>query len=548
MRRGAHLEGVEEEPELGARVLVGDAHRLEDAGLHLRIVEPDRAAADLDAVQHEVVAPAVDAPGIGLEVRQVLVARPGEGVVRGGPDARLLVELEERRVDHPQEAPGAARAVLGDEAVLLGEVDAQVRHHRLHGGGLAELEQDEVVRLRPHGGVDGGAQLGGDGLRERRLGPLAALAHLGAGKALRAHPLHVLLELVDLGPREGQRGRHAHRLHDAAGLDHVLQHRHPAPAVLLHERGQVGVRHVEAEVGLVVAVLLHRLVERHALEGARDVHPEHLLPQLDDESLHHLEDVVLLDEAHLDVDLGELGLAVEAQVLVAEAAHDLEVPVEAGDHVELLEELRALGERVELARVEPRGDEEVPRAPRRVLHHEGRLELEEALLGEVVPGEVVHPGPRHERLLQRGPAQVEVAVLEPLLLTRVDLVVDLERGGLGAVEDLEVGGVDLDLAGAELRVHVRPSRDDLAADAHAVLEAELAGQLVHLRPDVLLEDDLGEPFTVAQIDEDRPAVVAPVGYPAEEDDVLTELFLGEFTAGVRALELRDEAGQSSLRG
>ena len=39
-----------------------------------------------------------------------------------------------------------------------------------------------------------------------------------------------------------------------------------------------------------------------------------------------------------------------AEVLVAEALHDLEVAVEARHHEELLEELRALGERVELAR------------------------------------------------------------------------------------------------------------------------------------------------------------------------------------------------------
>ena len=62
------------------------------------------------------------------------------------------------------------------------------------------------------------------------------------------------------------------------------------------------------------------------------------------------EDVVLVDERHLDVDLRELGLAIEAQVLVAEALDDLEVAVEARHHEELLEELRALGERVELAR------------------------------------------------------------------------------------------------------------------------------------------------------------------------------------------------------
>ena len=67
-------------------------------------------------------------------------------------------------------------------------------------------------------------------------------------------------------------------------------------------------------------------------------------------------------ERHLDVDLRELGLAVGAQVLVAEAPHDLEVAVEARDHQELLVELRRLRQRVELARVDAAGHEVVARA------------------------------------------------------------------------------------------------------------------------------------------------------------------------------------------
>ena len=54
-----------------------------------------------------------------------------------------------------------------------------------------------------------------------------------------------------------------------------------------------------------------------------------------------------LDEGGLDVDLGELRLAVGAQVLVAEAAGDLEVFLEAGDHQELLVLLRRLRQGVE---------------------------------------------------------------------------------------------------------------------------------------------------------------------------------------------------------
>ena len=62
------------------------------------------------------------------------------------------------------------------------------------------------------------------------------------------------------------------------------------------------------------------------------------------------DDVLAVDEAHLDVELRELGLAVGARVFVAEAADDLHVLVAPADHQELLEELRRLRQRVEAAR------------------------------------------------------------------------------------------------------------------------------------------------------------------------------------------------------
>ena len=74
------------------------------------------------------------------------------------------------------------------------------------------------------------------------------------------------------------------------------------------------------------------------------------MPALGEHFLEHrlgdLDDVVLLDEGHLEVELGELGLAVGAQVLVAEAAGDLVVALEAAHHQQLLVELRRLRQRV----------------------------------------------------------------------------------------------------------------------------------------------------------------------------------------------------------
>ncbi len=103
-----------------------------------------------------------------------------------------------------------------------------------------------------------------------------------------------------------------------------------------------------------------------------------LAADLDDHRLDEVHDPLLGDEAHLQVELGELRLAVAAQVLVAEAAGDLEVAVHAGDHQQLLELLRALRQGVDGAGLKPARDDEVARALGRGLEQDRRLDLDEA--------------------------------------------------------------------------------------------------------------------------------------------------------------------------
>ncbi len=54
-------------------------------------------------------------------------------------------------------------------------------------------------------------------------------------------------------------------------------------------------------------------------------------------ALDHIEHIRFLDERHFEVELRELRLAVGAEVLIAEAARNLEIAVVAGDHQQLLE-------------------------------------------------------------------------------------------------------------------------------------------------------------------------------------------------------------------
>ena len=103
-----------------------------------------------------------------------------------------------------------------------------------------------------------------------------------------------------------------------------------------------------------------------------------LAPQPADHGLADRDDVVLVDERHLDVELGELRLPVGPEVLVAEAAHDLVVALHAGDHQQLLEQLRRLRQRVPVAGLQPHRHQEVARALGRRAGEVGRLDLEEA--------------------------------------------------------------------------------------------------------------------------------------------------------------------------
>jgi len=136
--------------------------------------------------------------------------------------------------------------------------------------------------------------------------------------------------------------------------------------------------HPEAQVGTVDAVAVHRLLPGHPREGRADA-PARQRGRAVEDLLDHRDHVARVDERHLEVDLRELGLAVGAQVLVAEAARDLVVALDPADHQQLLEELRALRQRVELSGVDPRRDEVVARPLGRRLGQDRGLDLPEPL-------------------------------------------------------------------------------------------------------------------------------------------------------------------------
>ena len=109
--------------------------------------------------------------------------------------------------------------------------------------------------------------------------------------------------------------------------------------------------HLEACVGLVTAVILHGIVPCDAGECFVDFHAAYCLEEVLCHTLEQRDYILLLYKAHFAVNLCELGLTVGAKVLVAETFYNLEVTVEARYHKQLLEELRALRQCIELSGV-----------------------------------------------------------------------------------------------------------------------------------------------------------------------------------------------------
>ena len=254
------------------------------------------------------------------------------------------------------------------------------------------------------------------------------------------------------------------------------------------------------------------------------------------EALGHAKHRVLRGKRHLEIDLRELRLAVGAQVFIAKAARNLEIFIEAGDHQNLLEDLRRLRQRVELARVNAARNQVVPRTLRRRLGHDRRLDLEEAFADLVIANRHRDLRAQREVVLHLGPPQIEVAILQPHLFVRNRVFRRREGRRLRLVQQQQFVGDHFDRAGQHVRIgEALAAQPDVPLDGDDVLGASCVG-LVMRRADLLVDDHLGHAGPVAQIEKDQPAMVAPPVHPAHQNDVLPRMFRAKLSTHLRPLQ------------
>ena len=358
-------------------------------------------------------------------------------------------------------------------------------------------------------------QLGREKLRDRRR-DVAVGAEDDIRETLRAPRLRLVLERLHLGARE------------------LLRHRDVAHRLGICEHAELRIARVgrdvldldpEAKVGPVDAEPEHRLVVRHPLERRLELDADALAPDARDDALHQREDELAVGERHLDVELRQLLQAVGARILVAHAARDLVVALEPGDHEQLLRDLRRLRQRVELAGLQTRRDDEVARALRRRLPEHRRLDVDEPLAFHLLADDPHELRTDADVPLHVLAAQVEPAVLHAQRLVDVVLV-ELEGQRRRRRQHGELLDLYLDLARRHLGIHrLGGAPDDGAARLQHELVADAVRDLRRLRRVLGVEHELRHAALVAEVDEDETAVVAAARRPAGERH-LASLVLG----------------------
>ena len=288
-----------------------------------------------------------------------------------------------------------------------------------------------------------------------------------------------------------------------------------------------------AQVRLVGAIPADRVAIGDMRELLGDGKPAaEFLEHTAQHRLNGVEHVLLGDETHLDVELIELsGRTVGAGVLVTEAGSDLEVAIEARHHDQLLELLRRLRQRIELAGMDARGHEEVASTLGRGCGEDRRLELEEALVRHAAAQRVDDLAALHDVLVDALTAEVEEAIAQPDVLGILGVAEDRKRQFGGLAQHLDVGREDLDEAGGEIGVlGAGRARAHLAVHPDHPLRAHLLGRLEGGR--IRVCHHLGHAVMVAQVDEQQTTMVTDAVNPAGNADFLPGVVGAELATGV----------------
>ena len=219
----------------------------------------------------------------------------------------------------------------------------------------------------------------------------------------------------------------------------------------LDDVGQVAEFHAETEVRVIdtepanclgIGNTLHRQLNRNPLCFGEDA---------GNQPLHDCDDILLVNERHLAVDLGEFRLAVGTQIFITETAHYLEIFVKTGNHQDLFKDLGRLRQCIKMPLVDAGRHQEVTCPFRGRFGKKRGFKLDKTVIGQVRAGQLGDFRTQDQVILQLGATKIKIAVFQTDVLIDVTMFIEHERQRFGTVEQLALLHLDFNLAGLHVR-------------------------------------------------------------------------------------------------
>ena len=260
-----------------------------------------------------------------------------------------------------------------------------------------------------------------------------------------------------------------------------------------------------------------------------------LLKHAAHDRLDRVEDIVLGDEAHLNIELVEFTRrAIGTGVFVPETRRDLEIAVETRNHQQLFELLGRLRKGVEFAGMEARRHKEVTCAFRARSGQDRGLVFGEPLLDHPAAQTRDDVAAQRHVLVKRFASQIEVAVLQADIFGIVRLSKNRQRQLFSSAFDHKRLSGKLHFTRREFRIHgLCVTGNELAGNRQDAFSGCALCFLVECR--IWVHHNLSETVMVSQVDKQGSGMLPAAVQPAGQLDGFTNVGFAKLPTGMGAI-------------
>ena len=296
-------------------------------------------------------------------------------------------------------------------------------------------------------------------------------------------------------------------------------------------------RQIKTQIGFIGTVGFHSLMPGQALKGSGNSYAQSLVKDFSYHALHQGLQLNLINKGHFQVKLGKFRLTVGTQVLITEAAGNLEVFIKTGHHQQLLVKLRRLRQSIEIAGVYAAGHQIVTGTLRGALAQHGGFNLQKAVAVQIITHGKGHLMTQLQISLHLGAAQIQITVFQAHQLVHINAVLDVKGWGFGGSQHTHLADINLNFAGGQIGVYsTLRARTNLTNSSQHILITHTLGLTEGIGTAFRVKNNLYHTGTVTQVNKNQTTMVTAALYPTHQHNFLADMSRANFCTHHAALQ------------